>query len=47
MWYRTGYPIYVVDPNIPVQMHKKDNVTFIAEPATVGLTQLADQLLQL
>ncbi|AUD02919.1 SIR2 family NAD-dependent protein deacylase [Spirosoma pollinicola] len=39
-----GVPIYVVDPNIPV-MHKKDNVTFIAEPATVGLTQLADKLL--
>lgn len=39
-----GVPIYVVDPTIPA-MHKKDNVTFIAEPATIGLTQLADKLL--
>ncbi len=37
-------PIYVVDPNMP-SMQKKDNVTFIAEPATVGLTELADKLL--
>ncbi|MBD2704369.1 NAD-dependent deacylase [Spirosoma sp. BT702] len=41
---RNGIPIYVVDPNIP-DMHKKANVTFITEPATIGLTQLADQLL--
>ena len=41
-----GTPIYVVDPYSP-QMQKKKNVIFIAEPATVGLTQLADQLLQL
>lgn len=41
---RDGVPVYVVDPNIP-SMHKKDNVTFIAEPATIGLTQLADKLL--
>ena len=39
-----GVPIYVVDPNIP-SMHKRPNVTFIAEPATVGLTQLAEELL--
>lgn len=39
-----GVPIYVVDPNIPT-MHKRPNVTFIAEPATVGLTELADELL--
>lgn len=37
-------PIYVVDPYSP-QMQKRANVTFIAEPATVGLTQLATQLL--
>lgn len=36
--------IYVVDPTIP-DMQKRANVTFIAEPATVGLTQLADELL--
>ncbi|AQG78799.1 SIR2 family NAD-dependent protein deacylase [Spirosoma montaniterrae] len=37
-------PIYVVDPNMP-SMQKKANITFIAEPATVGLTQLANKLL--
>ncbi|GAB3551263.1 SIR2 family NAD-dependent protein deacylase [Spirosoma fluminis] len=41
---RPGTPIYVVDPNIP-DMHRRSNTTFIAEPATVGLTRLADQLL--
>lgn len=41
---RPGVPVYVVDPNIP-GMHKKSNVTFIAEPATVGLTALAETLL--
>ncbi|MFD2934535.1 SIR2 family NAD-dependent protein deacylase [Spirosoma flavum] len=41
---RDGVPIYVVDPTIP-DMHKRANVTFIAEPATIGLTQLADKLL--
>ena len=40
---RVGVPIYVVDPNTPT-MHQKANVTFIQEPATVGLTQLAEQL---
>lgn len=41
---RDGVPIYVVDPNIPT-MQKRPNITFIAEPATIGLTQLAEQLL--
>ncbi len=41
---RPGTPIYVVDPNIP-DMHKRQHTTFIAEPATIGLTQLAKQLL--
>ncbi|GAB3718169.1 SIR2 family NAD-dependent protein deacylase [Spirosoma lituiforme] len=41
---RDGVPVYVVDPTIP-DMHKTKNVTFIAEPATIGLTQLADKLL--
>ena len=41
---RDGVPIYVVDPNIPA-MQKRANLTFIAEPATIGLTQLAEQLL--
>jgi NAD-dependent deacetylase len=41
---RDEVPIYVVDPTIP-DMQKRTNVTFIAEPATVGLTQLADELL--
>lgn len=42
---RSGVPIYVVDPNIP-EMHTKTNVTFIAKPATVGLTLLANELLE-
>jgi NAD-dependent deacetylase len=42
---RPGVPVYVVDPTIP-DMHKKNNVTFIAEPATIGLTLLANQLLE-
>lgn len=41
---RKGVPIYVVDPNMP-SMQKSPNVTFIVEPATVGLTQLTAQLL--
>ncbi|QKZ13743.1 SIR2 family NAD-dependent protein deacylase [Spirosoma sp. KUDC1026] len=40
-----GIPIYVVDPNTPA-MQKRANVTFIAEPATVGLTLLASQLIE-
>lgn len=41
---RAGVPIYVVDPNTP-SMQKRPNVTFIPEPATIGLTELAEQLL--
>jgi len=41
---RKGVPVYVVDPHTP-SMRKTPEVTFIQEPATVGLTQLADQLL--
>ena len=41
---RKGVPIYVVDPNTP-SMQKGPDVTFIVEPATVGLTQLTEQLL--
>ena len=41
---RDGIPIYVVDPTIP-DMHKRAKVTFIAKPATVGLTQLTEELL--
>lgn len=41
---RSGVPIFVVDPAIP-NMYKRDHVTFIAEPATVGLTGLVAQLL--
>jgi NAD-dependent deacetylase len=40
----SGVPVYVVDPNTPT-MHKRPNVTFIVEPATTGLTALADQLM--
>lgn len=41
---RDGVPIYVVDPNKPT-MRENPNVTFIQEPATVGLTALAETLL--
>ena len=41
---RPGVPVYVVDPNTPT-MHKRPNVTFIAEPATTGLTALAAKLI--
>ena len=37
-------PIYVVDPYTP-EMQKRPNVTIIAEPATTGLTKLAEELL--
>ena len=40
-----GVPIYVVDPFSP-DIQKRANITFIAEPATIGLTQLADQLMR-
>jgi NAD-dependent deacetylase len=43
---RAGVPIYVVDPNSPA-MHQRTNVTFIPEPATTGLTRLAEQLLSI
>ena len=39
-----GVPIYVVDPNSP-PVQGRANVTFIVEPATAGLTKLAEQLL--
>ena len=39
-----GTPIYVVDPHTPA-VRQTASVTFIQEPATVGLTQLAAQLL--
>ncbi|GAB2537359.1 SIR2 family NAD-dependent protein deacylase [Spirosoma aerophilum] len=42
---RPGVPVYVVDPNSPT-IHTKSNVTFIAEPATIGLTTLVNQLLE-
>ncbi|MEZ0608835.1 NAD-dependent deacylase [Fibrella sp. WM1] len=37
-------PIYVVDPNLP-EVRRRPNLTLIGEPASTGLTQLADQLL--
>ncbi len=39
-----GVPIYVVDPQTPA-MRQTGSVTFIQEPATVGLTQLMEQLM--
>lgn len=41
---RDGVPIYVVDPHTPA-MRQTESVIFIQEPATVGLTQLTEQLL--
>ncbi|GAB3338863.1 NAD-dependent deacylase [Larkinella ripae] len=40
---RPGVPIYVVDPTIP-KIRPRKNLTFIAEPATTGLSRLAEQL---
>ncbi|CCH02496.1 Silent information regulator protein Sir2 [Fibrella aestuarina BUZ 2] len=37
-------PIYVVDPNLP-EVRRRPNLTLIGEPASTGLTKLADQLL--
>jgi len=41
---RPGVPIYVVDPNLP-EVRPRPQLTFMQEPATTGLTRLADQLL--
>ncbi|WP_234734078.1 SIR2 family NAD-dependent protein deacylase [Tellurirhabdus bombi] len=40
----TSVPIYLVDPNIPEGISRK-NITFIPEPATTGLTRLVEQLI--
>lgn len=42
---RRNVPIYVVDPHIP-EMTKSQNVTFIQEPATVGMKILKDKLFE-
>lgn len=39
-----GCPVYLVDPVTP-DVARRRNMTFIAEPATTGLTRLADQLI--
>ncbi|MGV3561426.1 SIR2 family NAD-dependent protein deacylase [Larkinella arboricola] len=41
---RPGIPIYVVDPNVP-DIRPRKNLTFIPEPATTGLSRLAEQLI--
>ncbi|GAB3275775.1 NAD-dependent deacylase [Larkinella harenae] len=41
---RPGTPIYVVDPAVP-DIRPRKNLTFIPEPATTGLSRLADQLI--
>lgn len=41
---RPGVPIYVVDPHSP-EVRPRKNLTFIQEPATTGLSRLAEQLL--
>ncbi len=42
---RKNVPIYVVDPHIP-EMSKAQNVTFIQEPATIGMKILKDKLFE-
>ena len=37
-------PIYVVDPNLP-EMRERPNLTLIGEPASTGMTKLAEKLL--
>ena len=37
-------PIYVVDPNLP-EVKKRPNLTLIGEPASIGMTALADKLI--
>ena len=37
-------PIYVVDPNLP-EIRPRPNLTLIGEPASIGMTQLADKLI--
>ncbi|GAB3922321.1 SIR2 family NAD-dependent protein deacylase [Larkinella terrae] len=41
---RPRTPIYVVDPNVP-EIRPRPNLTFIPEPATTGLSRLAEQLI--
>lgn len=41
---RPRTPIYVVDPNVP-DIRPRTNLTFIPEPATTGLSRLAEQLI--
>ncbi|RYF74256.1 MAG: NAD-dependent deacylase [Cytophagaceae bacterium] len=38
-------PIYVVDPNLP-DIRPRPNLTLIGEPASVGMTHLADKLIE-
>jgi len=39
-------PIYLVDPNVPEGMIYQDRVTFIQEPATVGVAKLVSELIE-
>ncbi|MGA0558596.1 SIR2 family NAD-dependent protein deacylase [Larkinella sp. VNQ87] len=41
---RPGVSIYVVDPNVP-DIRPRKSLTFIPEPATTGLSRLAEQLI--
>lgn len=38
--------IYIIDPNVPEGMIYGDNVTFIQEPATVGVARLVSELIE-
>lgn len=38
--------IYIIDPNVPEGMIYGDNVTFIQEPATVGVAKLVSELIE-
>ena len=39
-------PIYLIDPHVPGGMIYRDRVTFIQEPATVGVAKLVGELIE-
>lgn len=39
-------PIYIIDPNVPEGMIYGDNVTFVQEPATVGVAKVVSELIE-
>lgn len=39
-------PIYLIDPNVPEGMIYQDRVTFIQEPATIGVAKVVGELIE-